>query len=85
MYLYRNSSNIEFDDLNVYYNNRHLKIWNLLDSLGYKKSSKSMKIYNQLVLGGVSFVPIIISLAALYSELISNDTGSQNKYNGLIS
>ena len=83
MYLYKKQSSIQFDNFKVYYNNRHLKIWNLLDSLGSKRIHESIKIYKKLSLGGFSLVPILISLTTLYSELLMNNTDRQNQYNGL--
>ena len=63
-----------------WFKNRLVKTWNLKDSLGKKDLVKSVNIFKNLLLNGVSLIPIIISLSNFYFELINK---SNNQYNGL--
>ena len=78
--LFNNGDKLDSNEYNVFYNNRHTKIWNLIDSIGKKELNKSIKIYKNLLLNGVSLVPIIINFTTFYLELLSNEN---NQYNGL--
>ena len=75
-----NTKLLEWDKYDVYYNNRDIKVWHLIDSLGKKELNNSIKIYKNLTLNGISLIPIIINLTNFYLELLS---GSNNQYNGL--
>ena len=76
--LLNNSNFFEWDEYDFYYNNRHIKVWHLIDSLGKKELNNSMKIYKNLTLNGISLIPIIINLTNFYLELLSS---SNNQYN----
>jgi DNA polymerase III delta subunit len=78
--LFNNGDKLDWNEYNVFYNNRHTKTWNLIDSIGKKDLNKSIKIYKNLLLNGVSLVPIIINFTTFYLELLSNEN---NQYNGL--
>jgi len=80
VYLFNNKEYLSFDDYDIHYNNRHIKIWNLMDTIGQKKINESIKIYRNLLLNGVSLIPIINNLANFYIELYSS---KENRYNGL--
>ena len=80
VYLFNNKEYLSFDDYDIHYNNRHIKIWNLMDTIGQKKINESIKIYRNLLLNGVSLIPIINNLANFYIELYSS---KENQYNGL--
>ena len=51
-----------------------------MDTIGQKKINESIKIYRNLLLNGVSLIPIINNLANFYIELYSS---KENQYNGL--
>ena len=63
-----NELNTNYQD-NKYYS-KHIKIWNLLDSLGKKNIAESIDFYNNLYSNGYSLVPIIINLNNFFFELL---------------
>ena len=77
-YLINQEKIINSNIISTDYQSKHIKIWNLLDSLGQKKLEKAIIHYNNLYTNGNSLVPILISLYNFYSELI-NLYNSQEK------
>jgi len=69
-FLFNNVKHIDFNltENNTYYS-KHIKIWNLLDSLGRKDIDKSITYYNNLYVNGTSLVFLLINLNNFYFEL----------------
>ena len=85
LYLYKKNKNIKFDNFEVSYSNRHIKIWHLLNALGNKDLSASIRLFHNLLLNGISLIPILIKLTDFYSELlIENQSQSYNGLNKII-
>ena len=80
VYLFENKKSLSLKNYDIYYNNRHIKTWNLIDAIGEKKLNDSIEIYKSLLLNGISLIPIIINLTNFYLELFNK---SNNQYNGL--
>lgn len=83
-YLVNQSNHINSEFISTEYQSKHIKTWNLLDSLGKKEIEKSIDYYNNLYDNGNSLVPILISLYNLYYQMLDlSNTGLKLSYNPL--
>ena len=83
-FLFNHNKHIDFNladhDL---YKSKHIKIWNLLDSIGRKNINKSISYYNNLYINGISLIYLIINLNNFYFELYSSLNNIKNNYSSL--
>ena len=72
LFLITRKRDIKIDDYKSSYKNRNLKVWNLMDSIGKKDLYGSIKIFDSLIVNGISIVPIVSSLFAFYFTILNS-------------
>ena len=83
-YLINQKNDISIDTVSSDYDSKHIKVWNLLDSLGKKSISKSINYYNNLYNNGYSLVPILINLYNFYFHLVDQNRSGYNPLNKIL-
>jgi len=83
-FLFNNNKyvNINLTDNNDYYS-KHIKIWNLLDSIGKKDIDKSILYYNNLYINGTSLIFLLINLNNFYFELYNSLSNAKTNFSSL--
>jgi len=72
LYLITNKRDIKIDDYKSSYKNRNLKVWNLMNAIGVKNIEESIRIFDTLIINGISVVPIVSSLYAFYLTVLKS-------------
>tara|TARA_Y100000590_G_scaffold20059_1_gene23436 strand:+ start:1173 stop:2159 length:987 start_codon:yes stop_codon:yes gene_type:complete len=84
LFLIHNCSKITDDPNNlILKNNKNIRPWHLLDSLGKKNIELSIKNMESLLSIGYSAVPLIINLYNLFINLLQVISGNSNNIYGL--
>jgi DNA polymerase III delta subunit len=74
-YLMNNNKEIASKAVHSDYQSMHIKTWHLLDVIGQKNLLKSINLYNNLHINGISSIPIIMQLYNFFMEMISINSG----------